>query len=166
LNDGNNYRGLLLDPARAAHVTVLVADALTKLRAAQLAEAEALAALFTVFVSGKTVTNILGLLHKAMADAVEEGLLRINPVPRLARRSRRAQGLRSNCDPLALDEVRAFLDTVPGVYRDLYVVWFRTGWRATVGSRRTFLLWGNRTFAFWAYTRKVPDRAYVTFGLQ
>jgi integrase len=80
-------------------------------------------------LSGKTVTNILGLLHKAMADAVEEGLLRANPVPRLARRSRRAQGLRSNCDPLALDEVRAFLDAVPGVYRDLYVVWFRTGWR-------------------------------------
>jgi hypothetical protein len=48
-------------------------------------------------LSGKTVTNILGLLHKAMADAVEEGLLRVNAVPRLARRSRRAQGLRSNC---------------------------------------------------------------------
>jgi integrase len=80
-------------------------------------------------LSGKTVTNILGLLHKAMADAVEEGLLPANPVPRLARRSRRAQGLRSNCDPLALDEVTAFLDTVPCLYRDLYVVWFRTGWR-------------------------------------
>jgi integrase len=80
-------------------------------------------------LSGKTVTNILGLLHKAMADAVDEGLLAVNPVPRLARRSRRAQGMRSNSDPLSLDEVKAFLDAVPGLYRDLYVVWFRTGWR-------------------------------------
>jgi hypothetical protein len=24
---------------------------------------------------------------------------------------------------------KAFLDTVPGLYRDLYMVWFRTGWR-------------------------------------
>jgi integrase len=80
-------------------------------------------------LSGKTVTNILGLLHKAMADAVEEGLLLVNPVPRLARRSRRAPGMRSNSDPLALDEVKAFLEMVPAIYRDLYLVWFRTGWR-------------------------------------
>lgn len=80
-------------------------------------------------LSGKTVTNILGLLHKAMADAVEEGLLLVNPVPRLARRTRRAQGMRSNSDPLALEEVKAFLETVPALYRDLYLVWFRTGWR-------------------------------------
>jgi len=80
-------------------------------------------------LSGKTVTNILGLLHKAMADAVEEGLLLVNPVPRLARRGRQAQGMRSNSDPLSLDEVKAFLDAVPGLYRDLYRVWFRTGWR-------------------------------------
>jgi hypothetical protein len=50
LNDGNNHRGLLLGPARAAHVTVLVTDALTKLRAARLAEAEALSALLTAFL--------------------------------------------------------------------------------------------------------------------
>jgi hypothetical protein len=50
LNDRDDYRGLLLDPARAAHVAVLVVDALTKLRAAQLAEAEALSVLLTVFV--------------------------------------------------------------------------------------------------------------------
>jgi integrase len=80
-------------------------------------------------LSGKTVTNILGLLHKAMADAVDEGLLPINPVPRLARRTRRAHGMRSNSDPLTLEEVKAFLETVPALYRDLYLVWFRTGWR-------------------------------------
>ena len=37
--------------------------------------------------------------------------------------------MRSNSDPLALDEVKAFLETVPALYRDLYLVWFRTGWR-------------------------------------
>jgi hypothetical protein len=50
LNDRDAYRGLLLDPVQAAHVSLLVADALTKLRAARLAEAEALSALLTVFV--------------------------------------------------------------------------------------------------------------------
>ena len=51
MNDGDDYRGLLLDPARAAHVSLLVADAVTKLRAARLAEAAALSALLTVFVN-------------------------------------------------------------------------------------------------------------------
>jgi hypothetical protein len=50
LNDRDAYRGLLLDAARGAHVSLLLADAVTKLRAARLAEAEALSALLTVFV--------------------------------------------------------------------------------------------------------------------
>ena len=75
-------------------------------------------------LSGKTVTNILGLLHKAMADAVEEGLLPVNPVPRLASPEPRAAGMRSNSDPLTLDEVKAFL----GRYRP------STGISTTSGS--------------------------------
>jgi hypothetical protein len=50
VNDRDDYRGLLLDPARAPRVAVLVVDALTKLRAARLAEAEALSALLKVFI--------------------------------------------------------------------------------------------------------------------
>ena len=50
MSDRYDYRALLLDPARPPHVAALVVDALTKLRAARLAEAEALAALLTVFI--------------------------------------------------------------------------------------------------------------------
>jgi hypothetical protein len=50
LSDRDDYRALLLDPARAPRVAVLVVDALTKLRAARLAEAEALSALLTIFI--------------------------------------------------------------------------------------------------------------------
>lgn len=50
MSDQCHSRGLLLDPARVPHVAVLVGDALTKLRAARLAEAEALSALLTVFI--------------------------------------------------------------------------------------------------------------------
>jgi len=64
-----------------------------------------------------------------MGDAVEEGLIPINPVPRLSRRVRRVLGMRSNSDPLTVEEVKRFVATVPAPYRDLYIVWFRTGWR-------------------------------------
>jgi hypothetical protein len=50
LSDRYDYRALVLDPARPPRLAVLVVDALTKLRAARLAEAEALAALVTVFM--------------------------------------------------------------------------------------------------------------------
>ena len=48
---GTPTAGLLLDPVRAARVSLLVADAVTKLRAARLAEAEALSALLTLRVA-------------------------------------------------------------------------------------------------------------------
>lgn len=79
-------------------------------------------------LSGKTAGNILGVLHKAMADAVEDGLLATNPVPQLTRHRRRAP-MRSNSDPLTVHEVKQFLDAVPEWYQDLYDVWFRLGWR-------------------------------------
>ena len=79
-------------------------------------------------LSGKTAGNILGILHKAMADAVEDGLIDTNPVPKLTRKRRKAL-MRSNSDPLTVDEVKLFVDAVPAWYRDLYDVWFRLGWR-------------------------------------
>ena len=79
-------------------------------------------------LSGKTAGNILGVLHKAMADAVEDGTLQANPVPRLTRHRRRAV-TRSNSDPLTVAEVKQFLRAVPEWHRDLYDVWFRLGWR-------------------------------------
>ncbi len=79
-------------------------------------------------LSGKTAGNILGVLHKALADAVEDGLLATNPVPQLTRHRRRAP-MRSNSDPLTVHEVKQFIDAVPEWYRDLYDVWFRLGWR-------------------------------------
>jgi integrase len=78
--------------------------------------------------SGKTAQNILGVLHKAMTDAVEEGLLASNPVPQLPRKTARRVSL-SNSDPLTVAEVKLFLSNVPDWYRDLYVAWFRIGWR-------------------------------------
>ena len=78
--------------------------------------------------SGKTAQNILGVLHKAMADAVEEGLLASNPVPQLRRKTARRVA-RSNSDPLTVAEVRLFLSNVPDWHRELYDVWFRVGWR-------------------------------------
>ena len=79
-------------------------------------------------LSGKTAQNVFGVLHKAMADAVEdEKLLSITPVP-LARK-KGARVTRSNSDPLTAVEAKQFLDTVPHWSRDLYDIWFRVGWR-------------------------------------
>jgi hypothetical protein len=44
--------------------------------------------------------------------------------------------LRKNSDPLTIEEVQQYFETVPAFYRDLYVVWFRTGWRPTTGKQR------------------------------
>jgi integrase len=63
-----------------------------------------------------------------MADAVDDGILTANPVPR-SRRKRAAHVSRSNSDPLTVAEVREFLASVPDQYRELYDVWFRVGWR-------------------------------------
>jgi integrase len=83
--------------------------------------------------SGKTAGNTMGLLHKALADAVDEGLIDRNPVLRASsrklQRSRRAQRLSAN--PLTPEEVARFLEQVPESYRDLYIVWFHTGWRSS-----------------------------------
>jgi len=83
-------------------------------------------------LSGKTVGNIMGLLHKAFADAVDEGLLERNPVLRTSsRRVRRSRRERITANPLTSAEVAQFLERVPQWYRDFYTVWFYLGWRSS-----------------------------------
>ena len=102
--------------------------------------------LVTTGLSGKSITNLIGTLHKAMADAVEEGLLTANPVLRIrSGRHRRAGGrVRSQSEPLTPFEIGEFLAKVPGAYRRLYDVWFRLGWRP---SEMVALRLGNLDFA-------------------
>lgn len=83
-------------------------------------------------LSGKTVGNTMGLLHKAFADAVDEGLLEKNPVLRTSsRRVRRSRRERHSANPLTSSEVARFLECVPEWYRDFYTVWFYLGWRSS-----------------------------------
>lgn len=95
-------------------------------------------------LEGKTVTNILGLLHTAMEDAVwVYRLIDRNPVPRLRSKRRTKADKRKQSKPLRNDEVDTILRTLPKtvemtdgavvdrkVLSDLYSVWFRTGWRS------------------------------------
>ena len=84
-------------------------------------------------LSGKSITNLIGTLHKAMADAVAEGFIATNPVLRIrgGRRRRAGARVRAQSDPLTAVEIAQFLATVPVVYRPLYDVWFRLGWRSS-----------------------------------
>jgi integrase len=82
--------------------------------------------------SGKTVVNIMGLLHKALSDAVSEGLIERNPILRVTtRRTQRSRRQRVTADPLTPVEVLGFLEQVPREYYDLYAAWFRLGWRSS-----------------------------------
>ena len=81
-------------------------------------------------LGGKTVTNVMGILHKTFSDALEEGLIEANPVLRVASRGQmRVMRERSKSEPLRPEEIAAFLRVVLEQYRDLYSIWFRTGWR-------------------------------------
>ena len=89
-------------------------------------------ALVDLGLGGKTVGNIVGLLHKALNDAVEEGLIERNPVMRASsRRLRASRRQRLTADPLTPDEIQRFLSHVPDFFRDLYSVWFQVGWRSS-----------------------------------
>ena len=83
-------------------------------------------------LSGKSVGNVAGLLHKVFADAVEEGLIDHNPVLRASsRRLRMSRRHRLTADPLSPDEIARFLAVVSDWYRDFYTVWFQVGWRSS-----------------------------------
>ena len=92
--------------------------------------------------AAKTITNIMGVGHKALADAVDTQLIAANPSPRLTRRLGRATTHQPT--PLSVDELRAFFSCLPAFalrlrdgrtvdaecLRDLYLFWSRTGWRS------------------------------------
>ena len=93
-------------------------------------------------VTSKTRLNVMGVLHKALADAVDRDLIAANPAPRLKMPRGWARHLKKHSKPLTAEEVRLFLTHTParvemrdGAYvdgetlRDLYYVWFHTGWR-------------------------------------
>jgi integrase len=75
----------------------------------------------------------MGTLHKVMTDATAEGVIPANPVLRIrsGRRRRTASRIRSQSAPLTPFEIGEFLAQVPGMYRTLYDVWFRLGWRSS-----------------------------------
>jgi integrase len=139
LSDGRVVRDADLHPSTWIHdgsVVKRLVAALGMLRLTEITPAHCNAlrrAIIDDGRSGKTAANTLGLLHKALTDAVEEGLLERNPVlhasSRKLQRSRRAQRLTAN--PLRPDEVARFLENVPEWYRDFYTVWFHTGWRSS-----------------------------------
>ena len=81
--------------------------------------------------------------HDLLGFSREERLINSNPVPKLASVRRFTKHLRKLSKPLAVEEVQRFLDQLPArvemagnVYvsgqtlRDLYHLWFRTGWRS------------------------------------
>jgi integrase len=83
-------------------------------------------------LGGKTVGNIVGLLHKAFNDAVEEGLIERNPVLRASsRKLRSSRRQRLTADPLTPEEIHGFLARVHEDFRDFYHVWFQVGWRSS-----------------------------------
>ena len=82
-------------------------------------------------LSTKTAYNVLGILRKALADAVEDDLLEVNPVPKQPRSVVRRARHRSTTDPLTAAEMARFLKTVPQRYRALYLLWFWTGMRSS-----------------------------------
>jgi integrase len=89
-------------------------------------------ALVDAGLSGKTISNVVGLLHKAFSDAVEEGLIERNPVLRASnRRLRLSRRQRLTADPLTPEDIRRFLAHVPAFFRELYSVWFQVGWRSS-----------------------------------
>jgi integrase len=140
LSDGRVVRDADLHPSTWIHdgsvIRTRIVPALGALRLCEVTPAHCNALRRSIIDegrSGKTAGNTMGLLHKALADAVEEGLIERNPVlratSRKVQRSRRNQRLTAS--PLRPDEVVRFLEKVPDWYRDFYLIWFHTGWRSS-----------------------------------
>jgi integrase len=97
---------------------------------------------------GKTVVNISGLAHKIFSDAVDEGLIERNPMPKT-----KAHELRLNTkpqtepDPFSLNEITAVMRAIDPFYRPLYSIWFMLGWRPSelVALRWQWLDFENQT---------------------
>lgn len=80
-------------------------------------------------LSAKTVHNVMGVLRKAVNDAIDEDLIERNPVPKTTAAERRHRIYRSNCDPMTIEEVHKILGAMPRRYFLLYRLWFATGMR-------------------------------------
>jgi integrase len=156
LADGRVSRDADLHPSTWIHdssvIRTRLVPALGKLRLCEISPGHCSAmrrAMLEEGLSGKTAGNVMGLLHKALSEAVEEGLIDRNPVLRASsrkvQRSRRAQRLTAN--PLTPEEVARFLEVVPDWYRDFYTIWFHTGWRSSeiVAVRFGWLNWRRQT---------------------
>jgi integrase len=113
-------------------------------------------------LKGKTVLNHMGLLHKALEDAVEDGIIPGNPVPKLASARRHSRHLRKESKPLTAAEAARFLDALPervekqngahvsgATLQDFYLLWFRTGLRPNemVALRFEWLFWDQQIVA-------------------
>lgn len=94
-------------------------------------------------LKGKTVANVIGLLRSALEDAVRDGELPANPVPRAKRRRRGAHRPVSH-RPFSPAEVQMILAGLPArvdlddgahikgsTILDFYTLWSLTGWRSS-----------------------------------
>ena len=98
----------------------------------------------------KTVSNVCGILRKALGDAVADGLIEENPMQPSQRRA--TKDTKHHPTPLSVAEVEAFLAALPTTpthrrdgrfvnphtIDDLYRAWFLLGWRSSelAGLRR------------------------------
>ena len=93
-------------------------------------------------LGGKSLLNNMGLLKKAFADAVEEGLIETNPVPKLKVPKNWSKHLKKQSQPLSAEEAARFLSALPkrvelrggaildsALLYDFYYLWLHTGWR-------------------------------------
>ena len=81
-------------------------------------------------LSGKTIANVIGLMRKALADALDEDLISRNPIRRTSARRLGVERRRQvSADPFTPAEIANILKGIPLWYRELYAIWFRVGWR-------------------------------------
>lgn len=64
-------------------------------------------------LSAKTIQNILGVLRTMLNDAIDEDLVRENPVPRTSARRIRSQRFKKQSYPLTPAEVKTYLAALP-----------------------------------------------------
>jgi integrase len=77
-------------------------------------------------LSPKTVTNIMGILHCALEQAVEDEVIAKNPCPLL----KGGRHLGTAPDPFTKEEIRTILAALPSRWHGFYRVWFATGMRS------------------------------------
>jgi len=97
---------------------------------------------------GKTVANVTGLIHKIFADAVDEGLIERNPMPKTKSHETRLNTKpQTEPDPFSPTEIASVVKEIDPFYRPLYAIWFMLGWRPSeiVALRWQWLDFENET---------------------